>query len=400
MKLIWKLLRQHISIPQLLGFFFANLLGMLIVLLSLQFYRDVKPIFSQEDGFIKPEYLIVSKKITAMGALGTGGTTTFSSNDIDDLTRQPFCKGVGGFVASQYKVACSLGLQGVAHFGTEMFFESVPDPYVDTDMSQWKFDPENPSVPIILPRTYLAIYNFGFAQSQSLPKISEGVIGLIDMTIDMRGAGREERIPGRVIGFSSRLNTILVPQSFIQWSNDRFAPDADTAPTRLIVEVKNPADDAIVTYMNQHGYELEDDKLDAGKTTYFLKVVSFIVMSVGLLISLLSFYILMLSIYLLVQKNTEKLRNLLLIGYSPFRVSMPYQLLTIGMNACVLVLALVILYVVRQQYMEFIWTMFPQIDEAPMWPAYALGACLFFIVSILNVIAIWNRIIRIWKNKD
>ena len=58
MKLVWTLLRQHISIGQLLGFFFANLLGMLIVLLSLQFYCDVQPAFSQEDGFMKGDYLV------------------------------------------------------------------------------------------------------------------------------------------------------------------------------------------------------------------------------------------------------------------------------------------------------------------------------------------------------
>ena len=32
--LVWKLLRQHISIGQLAGFFLANLFGMMIVLLS------------------------------------------------------------------------------------------------------------------------------------------------------------------------------------------------------------------------------------------------------------------------------------------------------------------------------------------------------------------------------
>ena len=55
MKLVWNLLRRHISLPQFAGFFFANLLGMLIVLLSLQFYRDVKPIFSEYDVFIRPD---------------------------------------------------------------------------------------------------------------------------------------------------------------------------------------------------------------------------------------------------------------------------------------------------------------------------------------------------------
>ena len=40
MNLVWKLLRQHISIPQFAGFFFANLVGMTIILLGLQFYTD------------------------------------------------------------------------------------------------------------------------------------------------------------------------------------------------------------------------------------------------------------------------------------------------------------------------------------------------------------------------
>ena len=47
--MIWKLLRQHISVSQLAGFFLANLFGMIIVLLGVQFYRDVLPIFTQGD---------------------------------------------------------------------------------------------------------------------------------------------------------------------------------------------------------------------------------------------------------------------------------------------------------------------------------------------------------------
>lgn len=399
MKLVWKLLRQHISILQLLGFFWANLLGMLIVLLSVQFYQDVKPIFSAEDGILSNDYLIVSKRISAVGALG-GTTSTFTQQEIDDIKSQPFCRSVGPFVASQYKVACSLGIEGVAHFGTEMYFESVPNKYVEVDSSQWKWDEQQSEVPIILPRTYLAIYNFGFAQSRSLPKISEGVVSMIDMTVVLRGDGKEQHIKGRVVGFSNRLNTILVPEDFMQWSNAEFASNADTLPTRIIMEVKNPTDDAIVQYVQMHGYEIEQDQLDAGKTTYFLKVVSALVMSVGLLISLLSFYILMLSIYLLVQKNTTKLENLLLIGYSPTQVSLPYQLLTIGMNGLVLILAIGALYVVRQFYMDMIWAMFPQVEDSSMLMAVLLGLGLFLCVSFMNIIAVRRKVMNIWHRKD
>ena len=73
--MIWKLLRQHISVAQLAGFFLANLCGMVIVLLGIQFYKDVLPVFTQGDSFMKKDYVIVSKQVSTLGSLvGKGGT--------------------------------------------------------------------------------------------------------------------------------------------------------------------------------------------------------------------------------------------------------------------------------------------------------------------------------------
>lgn len=399
MKLVWKLLRQHISIGQLVGFFFANLLGMLIVLLSVQFYQDVKPAFSQEDSFIKNDYLIVSKSISTLGGL-TGSTSTFSDGEIGEIKGQTFCKGVGKFTATQYHVSGSFGLSNQPALSTDMFFESVPSEFIDVQAGNWHFDEQEGVVPIILPRSYLAIYNFGFAPSQSLPKITEDVAGMVEMNIAMRGNGQQQIVKGKVVGFSNRLNTILAPEEFIRWSNQKFAPDEDDSPTRLIVQVKNPADEKIMQYFSERGYEIAEDKLDAGKTMFFLRIVSGIVMAIGLLISVLSFYILMLSIYLLVQKNTQKLQNLLLIGYSPAKVSMPYQLLTIGMNAIVLIISLLLLYYVRNYYLDMLWSVFPEMDTSGLTPAILLGATLFAVVSIINIIAVRGKVMKIWKNKE
>ncbi len=388
MKLIWKLLRRHVSIGQFVGFFFANLLGMLIVLLSLQFYEDIIPALSGEDGVMKNTYIIVSKHIAAISGI-KGEAQSFSDSDIRELEAQSFARRVGVFTASQYQVYGSLSMGG-AGMGTDMFFESVPDAFVDV---KWPAHLPADEVPIILPRSYLALYNFGFAQTKNLPKLSEGVVSMIAMDIRLRGEGGAERLlKGRVVGFSTRLNTVLVPESFMQQSNKELAPHAQAKPTRLIVEVANPADDAIASYIQAKGYELEDNSLDAGRATYFLKIVAAIVMVVGLLISALSFYILMLSIYLLVQKNADKLQNLRLIGYSPARVSLPYQLLTVGMNALVLVLALVLVFWIRSHYLERLWQMFPTLQEGSTSLTILLGVALFVFVSFFNIIAIRRKI--------
>ena len=399
MELVWKLLRQHISIPQFAGFAFANLLGMLIVLFGFQFYHDVLPVFTQQDSFMKADYLIMSKKI-GVGSTISGRTHTFSGSEIDDLSSQKFVTKIGKFTSTEYKVDASMGVNGVNILNSELFFESVPDGFVDVSLKDWKYEEGSKEVPIILPRTYINMYNFGFAQSHSLPKISDGLMGMIDFQIFIQAGGKKEQFKGKVIGFSSRLNTILVPQAFMDWSNREFAPNDYSDPTRLIVEVGNPADENISKYLEDNGYEVETDKLDAEKTTYFLKMIVSMVMVIGLVISMLSFYILMLSIYLLVQKNSSKLENLLLIGYSPGRVAMPYFLLTMVLNVAVLIVAWCFLFFMRDVYMEFIEALYPHLEEGTMMPAILLGMVLFLLVTTLNIVAIRRKVMRIWYRKD
>lgn len=398
MKLVWKLLRQHISIGQLTGFFLANLFGMMIVLLSVQFYKDILPMFTEGDSFMKKDYLIATKKISTLGSIARK-SNTFTPEEIKELKGQPFTKSVGAFTPSQYKVSAGLGMQDAGiHLSTEMFFEAVPDEFVDVRLDQWHFDESTHIIPIIIPRNYLNLYNFGFAQSRNLPKLSEGVMSLIQMDIMMRGNGRVEQYKGSIVGFSNRLNTILVPQSFMAWANENFAPDAQVQPSRLIIEVNNPADAAIAHYFQEKGYETEDGKLDAGKTTYFLRLIVGIVLCVGLFISVLSFYILMLSIFLLLQKNTTKLETLLLMGYSPAKVALPYQALTLGLNVLVLLLSIGLVAWLRTYYMEMLGVLFPQLAVGSLWPTIALGGVLFASVSAINLFAVKRKVLSAWKH--
>lgn len=400
MSLVWKLMRRHISLGQLAGFFFANLCGMVIVLLSIQFYQDVAPVFTEGDSFMKKDYIIVSKKVSTLGSF-VGKSSTFSNTEIEEIEEQPFTRGVGEFTPSQFKVSAGVGMEQLGlNLSTAMFFESVPDKYVDTSLDGWQFELGQEEIPIIIPRNYLNLYNFGFAQSRSLPQISEGVINMVNLEVRISGGGRMDTYKGKIAGFSNRLNTILVPESFMAWANTHYGEGGiRKEPSRLIVEVNNPTDDRIAQFFRERGYDTEDDKLDAGKTTWFLKVIVGIVLSVGLLISALSFYILMLSIYLLLQKNTTKLENLLLIGYGPNRVAFPYQSLTILLNAVVLVLSVGIVLYVRTLYLDLVEQMFPSLDAGSWWLMLVVGILLFVAVSMFNIMAIRKKVFSLFLCK-
>ena len=397
--MIWKLLRAHISIAQFAGFFLANLCGMVIVLLGIQFYNDVLPIFSQEDSFMKANYVVVSKHI-GMGTTISGANTNFAKGEIEDAASQPFVQKVCGFTSTNYKVDAHMGISGQPVLSSELFFESVPDDFVEIDKSQWQWKEGQKEVPVIVPRTYINMYNFGYAQSHNAPKISESVMGMIDFAIVIKGDGKEDTYKGRVVGFSSSLSSILVPQSFMDWSNSYYAPKDEVSHTRLLMQVTNAADKEVGQYLEDHGMEIEQDQMNQEKIAYFLRLVVSLVMIVGLVISALSFYILMLSIYLLVQKNAKKLENLLLIGYSPSWVARPYQLLTASLNLIVLIIALVAVMIVRSYYMSMIENIYPELSHGSILPMLMVGASLFLLVTIMNILVIRRKIIRIWYRKD
>ncbi len=394
--IIWKLLRQHISKSQLIGFAIANLIGLTIVLLAVQFYRDVRPVFNDEESFISKDYLIITRAVTGAGAM-MGSNGDFSNSDINDLESQPWCRQVGRFINSDFAIDARLGVGSGHAMHTQFFFESIPDEFIDIDPGQWGFNLNNPEVPVVISETYLSLYNFGFAATQGMPKISEGQAEMLPLEFTLSGNGQRKVMPGRIVGFSNRLNTVIVPQEFMEWANRYFGTGAVQQPQRLIVEVNKPGDVKIEQYMDEHHYEVAGDKMSSSKANYFLTVISGIVIAVGIIISLLSFFVLMLSIYLLLQKNTRKLQDLLLLGYSPAQVSKHYIMLVAGLNAAVLVLAIVLMLLGRLAYMDMIHAF--GVSGAGIWVSILVGILIMGAITAGNIHAIRQKVNSLWLHE-
>ena len=392
--LMWKLLRRHVSAAQLGGFAVANLIGLTIVILAVQFYGDVRPIFNDDESFIKRDYLVITRKVTGMGAL-MGSGSEFSGDAIADLERQDWVTKVGKFQTSEYSINATVGLGNSGRsMSTQFFFESIPDEFIDVNSSDWRFNPQRPEVPVIVSKDYLSLYNFGFAAAQGMPKLSEGMMSMIPLQFTITGNGISDVLPGRIVGFSSRLNTILVPEEFMQWSNQRYGNGGTSAPSRLIVEVNTPGDVRISDYMDAKGYEVGGDKMNSGKANYFLSVVIGIVIAVGVLISLLSFFVLMLSIYLLLQKNTRKLQDLLVLGYSPREVSRTDVRMVLGIDGVVLVLAVVLLWLCRLCYMPMVRAF--GVSGSGIGVAVGVAVVIMGLIALGNVTAIKRKVASLW----
>jgi len=383
-----KLLLQNISKSQLFGFAVANLIGLAIVLLALQLFFDINPLFSQKDTIFKRDFFVITKPVKTINAIKK--TSGFSGNEIEDLQNARFIKNVGAFTSSQFVIYGGVTAQGTS-FGTDLFFESVPDDFIDVKTEKWSFLPDKNYIPIILPKTYLDLYNFGFAESRSMPKISQNLAGKVSMEITILGNGKQEDFTGQVVGFSNRINTILVPEKFMQWANNRFANGSKANPARLILEVDNIADEQIATFFKERGYEVEGENAAIGKMSFFLKIIIGIAVAVGLFICILSFVILILSIYLILQKNMQKLQNLRLIGYSKSSIARFYILLACGINFVVYMLALAAVLFVRPHYVKSISRVFVDFETNGFLSVVSIGFGIFAVLSVLNIFIIRKK---------
>ena len=388
-RLVIRLLSRHISPLQLFGFFVANLIGMAIILLGCQFYQDATSVLGAKDRFMKGDYIIISKQVRG-GIFGGKKSNSFSASEIEELSKQDFALRVGRFLPSKFRVSAGLTL-GMG-MSTYMFFEAVPEEFLDVKAEDWKYDPNSDEVPIIIPRNYLGLYNSAFAQSQGLPLLSEATMSSLPLQLDLSGAGEEVQLRGRIVGFSNRLNTLLVPLPFLEAMNKRLAPGEDAPSTRLIVEVKSPSDPAITLYLRDHHYESEGERLASGESMYLLRLLAGLVLAIGVLISALSVYLLLLSIYLLLQKNTRQIEDLLLLGYTRSAVIRPYIALTLLVQCAVLGLSLVAVAYARGYYIEAAQRLLSDEVSGGLGTTALIGVGIFLITALINTLSIRHKV--------
>ena len=389
MNIIQRLLRKNLSMAQLVGFTLANFIGLLIVLLGLQFYTDVRSIWQDEDSFMQKDYLVINKRVSGSGLL-TGVRASFSADEIADIEKQSWVRKVGRFSSADYRLSASIEQAGRS-MSTYMFFESIPSEFVDVDSDEWGYEEGDNVVPIIISKDYLSLYNFGFASSTGLPQFSETMIGSIPMRLRISSAKGSAELQGRIVGFSNRLNTILVPQEFMDWSNQRYGRTAGARadPSRLIIDVSSPGDVKIKDYIAEHGYEIAGDKANS-TASYFLNVATGVVLAIGAVITILSLFVLLLSISLLMQKNRQKMHSLIMLGYELKEVGRPYRQLVVAVNAVAYLLAAGAMLAMRMLYIDAVRAM--GASETTVWMSLGVGAMITIVVILFNIISINRKV--------
>ena len=381
-----KLQRKTLIPAQIIGYALTLLVGVAIVILVVQLYFDIKPLLTQQTDVFKSHAVTVSKPVTFFKTFDKS-KLGFSEEELEDLERQEFVKKTAKFTSASFHISASINLGPQGSMYTELFFESVPDEYLDVTSDKWEWDTDARFLPVIIPEDYLNLYNFGFAESQSLPVISPSTIEQISFNIHIEGNGKHRDDKSNIVGFSNKINTILVPDNFLQWANREYGKPEKQNVTRLLVEFTDASDERIPAYFERHGYDIKENELQSSKLMFLFKIALTFVFSVAAIIIILSRAFIVMSMNLIVQKNRNLFVNLYNIGYSPRQMAHFYQLMISVITLVDVLLAALIAMAIRQQYVNRLSAMFETSSgSVPSWMTAA--------VLVLLLLAVYNMLIQ------
>ncbi len=342
---------------QLLGAICGSLLGFFLVITAAQLFADFKTMVSSSEQAIGSQFLVINKQVSMLNSFKLG-KTTFSPIEVQELKSLKSIKKVGEFTANQFQAVASMSLpNGDASqaMRTELFLESVPNDFLDVKPEDWNWEAGNEMIPMILPTDFINLYNFNFAPGRGLPQLSKGTIQLAVFDIDIRGAKGGAHFKGRIAGFSNRITSVLVPQSFMNFANKTYGNIPNSAESyRIIVEAKQNELPAIQKHLDSEGYETNEELLKNGKFGSLLQAILSIVAVLGIFVMFVSVSAFLLYVQLAITRSKYETETLLHQGYPHAKIISWYGKQLALIMGGIFILSLGLVFVAKSTANEFI----------------------------------------------
>lgn len=313
-QLLKKLIRNAAGQTKLLLAIMGLSIAIILILSAVQLQSNYYELLNgKKNQDSVANFLVINKLLTDQNI----GSSNLTENQLTNLKNQPFTESIGKLTASRFKASIQSN-SSLFPFYTDIAFESVPEEFIDVNTNDWHWDEQSHFLPIIVPNQFLDFYNFQYSFSQNLPQLTTQVVKMVSFKVVLEGSGQTINLNGRVVGFSNRISSMLVPQSFMDWANHKLTnASIPQQPSRVIIKTRDPGNPELSNYLKKEGLITDSDKT---RFSRYRQVVGFIVnlsSITGLLMYIFALLIFSLFIQLTIASCKEEIELLILIGNSP-----------------------------------------------------------------------------------
>ena len=359
--------------------YFGLGIGVVLLLSSMQMFININNLLKEnnpkKNGF---DFISITKVITNDNM---GKDNTFRDDELTEIKSQPAVQDAVPLISNQYRVKASAGT--VIPFSTDLFLESIDDNFIDTVPPTFTWQPGQQTVPIIFSSDFLELYNV-FSPSQDLPQLSGKTISSVNIILEIYGATGVQNFKGNIVALSDRINSILVPKSFMQWSNQSFGGVSKVNPSRIYIKTKDANDPKLISFLDTKNYHLNKDKTKFGRIKKVLQNIVSALGVFGILVIVLALMLFSFYLQLMIAKSKENLQLLLTLGYSPNWLSKTVAKTWIPVYVFVVIAAVAITALL---HFSFVKISFVERNDLPYflhWSVLVVGILLLLLSVFTN----------------
>lgn len=360
--------------------YFGLGIGVLLLLSSIQMYININQLLKnknpKKDGY---DYISVTKTITNENM---ARDHSFSEADIDELKKQPGIDDASPLLANKFLVKATGGSR--IPFSADMFLEAIDEKFIDTVPKNFTWKEGQAVIPFIISSDYLELYNTVFAPSRGLPQISESSITAIIIQLECFGINGTQTFGGNVVALSDRINSVLVPQSFLVWANQHFGNSTKVNPSRIFIKTKDANSPVFLSFLEQKNYHVNKDKTKFGRIKQVLQAIVSGLAGFGILVILLAMVLFSFYLQLMIARSKENLQLLLTIGYSPNWLSKTVAKKWIPVYVMVIISAIVVTAFLHWGFQHFFMNNSEILSPSVHWIVLAVAVFLLLLSITVN----------------
>jgi len=360
----------------------------LLLLIAVQMQSDFSELLEgKQNKETNTQYLVINRQLNNNN-LNAGG---LREDELAALKKLPEVSAVGIMQPGYFKASLS-STSDRFPFYTDVSFETVSSDFLDEIPEHWTWQEKDDYVPIIVPSLYLDLYNFQFALAQQLPQLTPEVVKMIFFNIRIQGPNGEVVLIGKVAGFSDRIQSMLVPQEFMQWCNARFAQGEKRNPSRILIKTKDATSPVLNQFLEKNQLQADKEKTRYSKYREIVNWIAGISGLSGLLMLVFAALVLSLFIQLNIVSKQDEIRLLIQLGASPQQMIGFLMKKFYPPNAFIVLIALGLVAIL--QYLLFGWLQKKTIGvSAWISPLTLLAALLLILLmGVVNRIAIGRSV--------
>jgi hypothetical protein len=322
-RLIRKLLFANQDKKQMFFAFFGVLIGFVFISISTHYLIQLYNLDKSSD-ILNSNTITIQKKVSSSSTLSISNNT-FSKEEIVFYDNLSFIEKVVSVENNDFPVELKSDDPLVPYFRSDIYIQSIPSNFLDVKSTLWKWDKEDKTVPIILPRDFVYMMN-NFLSSAGMPQLSDEILKDVKFKIQLGNDYDNFQYNAKIIGFTNEISSILVPENFMTYGSEMFGEKMKKKCTQLMLKSKKGKFGLVEELIKKNHLEVKKNQLIEGKLKSMLTILLSSISFISLVVVILSMIVLIQYLQLLITKNAYEIRTILRLGYTIKSIVIQYVL--------------------------------------------------------------------------